>query len=78
LNAARFENPLYKGANGKTDALAGGIGINRPLLHGSVFHITYSTWHQLSTGNLPISYNLDRSQIAMGVDYQFKALPLGR
>ena len=78
LNATRFENPLYKRANGKTDALTGGVGINRPLLHGSVFHISYSTWHQLSTGNLPISYNLDRNQIAMGVDYQFKARPLGR
>jgi hypothetical protein len=78
LNAARFENPLYKGAGGKTSGLTGAIGINRPLLHGSVFHISYSTWHQLSKGNLPISYNLDRSLIAMGVDYQLKALPLGR
>jgi hypothetical protein len=78
LNAARFENPLYKGAYGKTEGLSGGIGVNRPLLHGSVFHISYSTWHQLNTGYLPISYKLDRSLIAMGVDYQFKALPLGR
>jgi hypothetical protein len=78
LGASRMDNSLYHTVNGKTDALTGGMGINRPLLHGSVFHISYSTWHQLSTRNLPISYNLDRNQIAVGVDYQFKALPLGR
>jgi hypothetical protein len=78
LGATRMNNSLYQSANGKTDALTGGIGINRPLLHGSVFHISYFTWHQLSTGNPPVAYNLNRNQIAMGVDYQFKALPLGR
>jgi hypothetical protein len=78
FGAIRVDNSLFQNVNGKTDALTGGVGINRPLLRGSVFHISYFTWHQLSTGNLPVSYNLDRNQIAMGVDYQFKALPLGR
>jgi len=34
--------------------------------------------HQLTKGNLPISANFDRDQIAVGIDYQFKALSLGR
>ena len=76
--AVRMDTSLFQLANGRTDALTGGIAINRPLLHGSVFHISYSTWHQLSKGNLPISYDLDRSQVAVGVDYQFKPFPLGR
>ena len=78
LGAMRMDNSLFRNTNGKTDALTGGVGVSRPLLHGSVFHVSYFTWHQLSSGNLPVSYNLDRNQIAMGIDYQFKALPLGR
>jgi hypothetical protein len=58
--------------------LLGGVVISRPLLHGSAFHVSYSTVHQLSSGTLPIFVNFDRNQIAAGIDYQFKALPLGR
>jgi hypothetical protein len=76
--AARIDTSLFQLANDKTDALNGGIAINRPVLRGSVFHISYFTWHQTSSGNLPNPYNLGRNQVAAGIDYQFKALPLGR
>jgi hypothetical protein len=73
-----MDNSLFQLAQGRTDGLTGRIDVNRPLLHGSVFHISYSTWHQSSRGNLLIPYNLDRNQIAVGFNYQMKALPFGR
>jgi len=78
FNAAQQDASLFERANGRTDALFGGINISRPILHGSVFHIAYDTMHELTKGNLPISGNFDRNQIAVGIDYQFKVLPLGR
>jgi len=44
--AIRMDNSLFQLAQGRTDGLTGRIDVNRPLLHGSVFHISYSTWHQ--------------------------------
>ena len=59
--------------------MIGGVSISRPLLsHGSVFHVSYDTMHQLSTGPLPISLNFDRNQVAVGFDYQLKSLNFGR
>jgi hypothetical protein len=75
---ARIDTSLYKLTNEKTDAFNGGISINRPVLRGSLFHVSYFTWHQTSSGNLPNPFNLGRNQVAVGIDYQFKALPLGR
>jgi len=76
--ASRMDTSLFQLTNEKTDGLNGGITINRPVLRGSVFRISYSTWHQTSSGNLPNPFNLGSSQVAAGIDYQFKALPLGR
>jgi hypothetical protein len=76
--AARIDTSLFQLSNEKTDALSGGININRPVVRGSVFHVSYFTWHQKSSGNLPNPYNLGRDQVAVSIDYQFKALPLGR
>jgi hypothetical protein len=76
--AVRADASLFKLANGRTDALIGGINISRPFLHGSVFRISYNTTHQLSRGTLPISADFDRNQVAVGIDYLFKAFPLGR
>jgi len=76
--AAQQDASLFKLGNGRTDGLVGGINISRPVLHGSMFHIAYDSMHELSRGNLPIFANFDRNQIAVGIDYQFKALPLGR
>jgi hypothetical protein len=76
--AARVDASLFQLANGRIDALIGGIDINRPFSHGSVFHISYNTTHQLSKGTLPISADFDRNQVAVGIDYRFKAFPLGR
>jgi hypothetical protein len=69
---------LFKLANGKTEGLFGGVSISRPLSHGSVFHVSYDSMHQLSKGSLPIVSNFDRNLISVGIDYRFKALPLGR
>jgi hypothetical protein len=76
--AARADASLFQLANGRTDGLMGGINISRPFSHGSVFHISYDTWHQLSKGSLPISATFDRNQVSAGIDYQFKAFRLGR
>jgi hypothetical protein len=77
-SAARADASLFQLANGRTDGLMGGISISRPFSHGSVFHISYDTWHQLSKGTLPVSFNVDRNQVSTGIDYQFKAFRLGR
>jgi hypothetical protein len=76
--AARADTSLIQHANARTDALTGGIYINRPFSRGSMFHISYNTAHQLSKGTLPISADFDRNQVAVGIDYQFKTFPLGR
>jgi len=78
IGAQRADASLFRLANGRTDDLIGGVIITRPLAHGSVFHVSYSTWNQLSSGTLPVFVNLDRNQIEAGFDYRFKALPLGR
>jgi hypothetical protein len=76
--AARADTSLFHLANGRTDVLTGRINISRPFSHGSVFHISYDSTHQLSKGTLPISADLDRNQVAAGIDYQFKAFSLAR
>jgi hypothetical protein len=76
--AARADASLFHLANGRTDALTGRINISRRFSHGSVFHISYDSTHQLSKGTLPISADFDRNQVAAGIDYQFKAFSLAR
>jgi hypothetical protein len=76
--AARLDPSLFQSSNGRTDALSGGIDLIRRFSHASVFHISYNTMHQLSRGTLPISSDFDRNQVAVGIDYQFKAFPIGR
>jgi hypothetical protein len=76
--AARADATLFQLAKGRTDGLTGGIIISRPLSHGAVFHISYETWHQLSSGSLPVSADFDRNQVAVVIDYQLKAIPFGR
>jgi hypothetical protein len=76
--AARADTSLLQFFSGRTDALTGVFGLDRPLSSGSVFHISYDTTHQLSKGTLPISANFDRNRVTIGIDYQLKAIPLGR
>jgi len=76
--AARADTSLLQFASGRTDALSGIFGLDRPLSRGSVFRIAYGTTHQLSKGTLPISANFDRNRVTIGIDYQLKAIPLGR
>jgi len=75
---SQIDTSLFRLTNQKTDALNGGISVNHPVLRGSEFRISYFTWHQTSSGNLPNPFNLGRNQVAAGIYYQFKALPLGR
>jgi len=76
VGVAREDVSLFKLANGKTDGVYAGIDISRPLSHGSVFHVSYDSWHQLSSGTLPIIGNFDRNQVAVGIQYRLKAHPL--
>jgi hypothetical protein len=43
-----------------------------------VFRISYDTTHQLSKGNLLISAPFDRNRVTVGIDFQLKAISLGR
>ena len=58
--------------------MTGLFGFDRPLSRGSVFRISYDTAHQLSKGKLPISAAFDRNRVTVGIDYQLKAISLGR
>ena len=69
---------LFQLANGKTEALLGGIDFSRPVRGGSLLHISYDTTHQVSKGTLPISSDYDRNQVSIGFDFGVKALPWGR
>ena len=76
--AARADTSLLQFTSARTDALTGGFGLDRPLSRGSVFRISYDTFHQLSKGTLPVSADFDRNQVTIGIDYRLKALALGR
>lgn len=76
-SAARGDTSLLK-LKGETDSAIGTFTLTRTLGRGSTFHISYATMHQLSSGSLPTTANLDRNQISVGFDYQFAAIPLGR
>ena len=76
--AARADTSLLQFASGRTDALTGAFGLDRPLSRGSVFRISYNTTHQLSKGTMPISASFDRNLVTIGIDYRLKAIPLGQ
>jgi hypothetical protein len=80
VGAARENTSLFRFVNGEIQGLIGGVTISRPLLsQGSVFHISYDSMHQVSTGPLPIKVaDFDRNQIAVGFDYQLKGFGFGR
>jgi hypothetical protein len=74
----QLDASLFKYANAKTDGVNGGISITHPVLRRAVFHVSYFRWNQVSHGSLPLSYNLDRDQVAMGIDLQVKSFSFGR
>jgi len=76
--AAQVDTSLIQLANEKTDSLIGGIDLSLPLRGASVFHISYSTIHQLSKGSLAAFPNSDRNQVTIGFDYGIKSVPLGQ
>jgi hypothetical protein len=75
-DVARAENSLF--ASGRTDALSGVFGLDRPLSSGARLHVSYETIHQVSKGTQPILANFDRNRVTIGIDYQLKAISLGR
>jgi hypothetical protein len=76
--AGQSDASLFRSGNGRTDTITGGVRVSRPLMQGSSFHIAYVTTHQVNKGALPILAKFDRDQVSIGIDYQFKALPLGQ
>jgi hypothetical protein len=78
VGAGETDASLFQSGNARTETISGGVGVSRPLMVGSSFHIAYQTTHQVNKGVLPILANLDRDQVSIGIDYQFKALSLGR
>jgi len=78
IGAARADTSLLQLASGKTNALIGGVRLDRPLSGGATLHASYETAHETSSGALPFLADFDRNRVAIGVDYRFKAIPLGR
>ena len=78
IGAARADTSLLQLASGKTNALIGGVRLDRPLSGGATLHASYETAHETSGGTLPGLASFDRNRVAIGVDYRFKAIPLGR
>ena len=76
--ATRADASLFQSTSRRTDGVIGDFGLDRPLSRGSVFHISYETSHQSSKGNLLISAPFDRNRVTVGIDYQLKAISLGR
>lgn len=75
---AQSDTSLFQLANETTKGLIASVDITRPFRKGSVFHITYSTTHQLSSGTLAVFPDFDRNQVSVGFDYRLKNIPLGR
>ena len=76
--AAQADASAFQFAGRRIDGLIGGMKISRPLAHSAKLFIACDTWHQVSKGTLPIYGNFDRNQVTVGIDYQFKPLPLGQ
>jgi hypothetical protein len=77
VGVARANTALFQLASGRTDALIGGVRLDRPLSGGATLHVSYDTAHETSSGALPYLADFDRNQVAIGIDYRFKAIPLG-
>ena len=78
VGAARVDTSVLQFASARTDALTGAFGVTRPLSRGSMLRVSYDTTHQVSKGALPALWSMDRNRVTAGIDYQFKAIPLGR
>ena len=78
IGAARADTSLFQLASGTTNALIAGVRLDRPLAGGATLHASYETAHEKSSGALPFLADFDRNRVAIGVDYRFKAIPLGR
>jgi hypothetical protein len=78
VGAARANTSLLQLSSGTTDALLAGIDLARPLSGGATLHASYEAAHETSSGVLPYLANFDRNRVTIGIDYRFKAIPLGR
>jgi hypothetical protein len=85
----RWEADLHGGAergttqfsqvgNEKTDVVIGGLDFRRPILNGSILHISYATMHELNKGTFQVFQGFDRNQVSIGVDFRVKAFSLGQ
>jgi hypothetical protein len=75
---ARADTSLLQLGNGRTDSLTGGFNLSRPIGRGSNFYIAYTRTDQVNSGGLPFLVNFDRDQVTVGIDYQLKAISIGR
>lgn len=78
IGAARADTSLFQLASGTTDAMTGGVRLDRPLSRGAVLYASYETAHETSGGALPFLADFDRNRVAIGLDYRLKAISLGR
>jgi len=76
--AARGDTQLSQAATENTDVAIGGIDFRRPVLNGSMLHISYATMHELNKGTLPVFHGFDRNQVSIGFDFRVKAASLGQ
>jgi hypothetical protein len=76
---ADADTSLLQLGDSKTETLSGGVDFIRPLRGGgSNFRISYTTTHQLTKGSLPGFVDFDRNQVTIAIDFQLKAIPVGR
>jgi hypothetical protein len=78
VGVARANTSLLQLSSGTTDALLAGIRLDRPLSGGATLHASYEAAHETSSSVLPYLANFDRNRVAIGIDYRFKAIALGR
>jgi hypothetical protein len=76
--AERGDTQLSQVANEKTNVVIGGLDFRRPILNGSILHISYATMHELNKGTFQVFQGFDRNQVSIGVDFRVKAFSLGQ
>jgi len=76
--ADRGDTQFSQVTNEKIDAIIGGIDFRRPVLNGSVMHISYSSMHESYQGTIAGFRGFDRNQVSIGIDFRVKAAALGQ
>lgn len=78
VGAARTDALLGQYSGARLDSLRGSLIVQRPLFQGLTMRLGYEAEHQVSKGSLPLGAAFDRNRVTCSIDYQLKAIQLGR